>query len=181
MRQNRPETDAFPSKTNRSWPVTFANAFQIALDTLWMHKMRSALTPFGIIIDIAAVVLVGASLGVVRESVVRSTTRTFGTDNFLVARVGSIGNLDHKALAEKLRKNPKIYRREAERLASQIEPYARTAQVLQNFSDVNAGKKTFLSAQFTGSNSMIQTLCDISLSAGDFSRKTKTSDPGGLP
>jgi len=76
-----------------------------------MHKLRSALTLFGIIIGIAAVVLVGATLGVVRERVVESTARTFGTNNFIVARIGSVGALSRKELAEKLRKNPEIYKR----------------------------------------------------------------------
>ena len=131
MRQNSLETYSHHTKATQNWPVTLMNAFRIALDTLWMHKLRSALTLFGIIIGIAAVLLVGAILGVVRESVVRSTARTFGTDNFLIARVGSVGNLSRKALAEKLRKNPEIYHREAEKLSERLEPYARTAPVLQ--------------------------------------------------
>jgi len=149
------------------------NAFRIALDTLWMHKLRSVLTLFGIIIGIAAVILVGATLEVVRESIVQSTTRTFGADNFLVARVGSIGNLDRKALAEKRRKNPEIYHQEAERLAERLEPNARTASVLQNYSDVKAGKRMFLTAQVIGSGPAIQSIRSIPLSSGRFFTETE--------
>jgi putative ABC transport system permease protein len=156
------------------------NAFRIALGTLWMHKLRSALTLFGIIIGIAAVVLVGATLGVVRESVVKSTARTFGTDNFLIARVGSVGNLSQKVLAAKLRKNPEIYHREAERLAERIKPYARTAPVLQNFSDVTAGKRMFLTAQVTGSYPTIQAIRDILLSSGRFFTETENQRSQGV-
>lgn len=145
-----------------------------------MHKLRSALTLLGIIIGIAAVVLVGATLGVVRETVVQSTARTFGTDNFLIAQVGSVGNLNRKALSEKIRKNPEIYRREAERLAKRLEPYARTAPVLQNFSDVKAGKRIFLTAQITGSNSTIQTIRDIPLSSGRFFTETENQRSRGV-
>jgi putative ABC transport system permease protein len=168
MRQNSPEAYSHHTKTPQNWPVTLVNAFRIALDTLWMHKLRSALTLFGIIIGIAAVVLVGAILGVVRESVVRSTARTFGTDNFLIAQVGSVGNLSRKALAEKLRKNPEIYHQEAERLSERLEPYAQTAPVLQTFSDVKAGKRIFLTAQVIGSSPTIRTIRDIPLSRGRF-------------
>lgn len=180
MSRNPPETYSPHAKTNRSWPVTLVNAFRIALDTLWMHKLRSALTLFGIVIGIAAVVLVGATLGVVRESVVRSTARTFGTDNFLIARVGSVGNLSRKALAEKIRKNPEIYRREAESLAERLEPYARTAPVLQNFSDVKAGKRMFLTAQVTGSSPAIRIIRDIPLSSGRFFTETENQRSLGV-
>ncbi len=164
----------------RNWPATITTAFRIALDTLWMHKLRSALTLFGIIIGIAAVVLVGASLRVVRESVIRSTAQTFGSDNFLVAQVGSVGNLSRKALAEKLRKNPEIYRREAERLAERLKPLARTAPLLQEFSDVKAGKRMFLTAQVIGSNSKIQMIRDIELSSGRFYTETENLRSKGV-
>ncbi len=169
MRQSQPDATRRPAEeTAPDWPATLANAFRIALDTLWMNKLRSVLTLLGIIIGIAAVVLVGATLGVVRESIVLSATRTFGADNFLIAQVGSTGNLSRKMLSNKLRKNPEIYRREAERLAERIEPYARTTLVLQTFSDVKAGKRTFLTAQVIGCDPVIQTIRDIPLSDGRF-------------
>jgi putative ABC transport system permease protein len=180
MRNNPPETDSSRPHTAQNWSVTLANAFRIALDTLWMHKLRSALTLFGIVIGIAAVVLVGATLGVVRESVIESTARTFGTDNFLIARVGSVGDLDRKALADKLRKNPEIYRREAQELAERLAPYARTAPVLQNFSDVKAGKRTFLTAQIIGSDPTIQTIRDIPLTGGRFFTETENQRSQGV-
>lgn len=180
MRRNTPETHTTHKTTTQNWSVTFINAFQIALDTLWLHKLRTVLALFGIIIGIAAVVLVGATLEVVRESVVRSTASTFGTDNFLISQVGSVGNLSRKALAEKLRKNPEIYRREAERLAEQIEPYARTAPVLQNFSDVKAGNRTFLTAQIIGSIPTIQAIRNIKLSSGRFYTEIESQRSKGV-
>jgi len=180
MLPNPPATPTRPDRTARAWPATLANAFRIALDTLWMHKLRSALTLFGIIIGIAAVVLVGATLGVVRDSVVRSTARTFGTDNFLIAQVGSVGDLGRKELAEKLRKNPRIYRREADRLARRLEPYARTASVLQALSDVRAGDRVFLTAQVTGSTPAIQSIRDIPVGAGRFFTETETRRSQGV-
>ncbi|MBN2241121.1 MAG: ABC transporter permease [Acidobacteria bacterium] len=180
MKRNTSETPSAHKAAMRNWSVTFLNAFRIALDTLWLHKLRTVLALFGIIIGIAAVVLVGATLGVVRESVMRSTAGTFGTDNFLISQVGSVGNLSRKALADKLRKNPEIYRREAETLAARIEPYARTAPVLQNFSDVKAGKNTFLTAQVTGSSPEIRTIRNIELSSGRFYAETENQRSKGV-
>ena len=133
-----------------------------------MNKLRSALTLFGIIIGIAVVVLVGATLGVVRERVVESTARTFGTNNFIIAQIGSVGTLSRKELEEKLRKNPEIYRREAERLAERLQPDALTSPVLQQYSDIKAGNRMYLTALVTGSDTNLQTIRNIELSSGRF-------------
>jgi putative ABC transport system permease protein len=179
-RHNPPATRNGHTGTVQLWSVTIINAFRIALDTLWMHKLRSVLTLFGIIIGIAAVVLVGATLGVVRERVVDSTARTFGTNNFIIARIGSVGNLSRKELAEKLRKNPEIYRREAERLAKRLNPDALTSPVLQQYSDVKSGNKMYLNAQVTGSDTNLQTISNIQLSSGRFFTETENRRSQGV-
>src|SRR5512147_828825 len=103
-----------PEEQRYGWAAAIRNAFWIAVGTLWSHKLRSVLTIFGIVIGIAAVVLIGATLGALRETAARSTAKTIGADTFIIAQVASVGNLSRKKLSDKLRKNPKIYRREAE-------------------------------------------------------------------
>jgi len=179
-RQNSPEKQSKRVKNVRQWSIPIINAFHIALDTLWTHKLRSALTLFGIIIGIAVVVLVGATLGVVRERVVESTARTFGTNNFIIAQIGSVGTLSRKELAEKLRKNPEIYRREAEKLAQRMNPAALTSPVLQQFSDVKAGNRMYLNALVTGSDTNLQTIRNIQLSSGRFFTETEYQRSQGV-
>jgi putative ABC transport system permease protein len=145
-----------------------------------MHKLRSALTLFGIIIGIAVVVLVGATLGVVRERVVESTARTFGTNNFIIAQIGSVGTLSRKELEEKLRKNPEIYRREAEKLAERLNPDALTSPVLQQYSDVKAGNRMYLTALVTGSDTNLRTIRNIELSSGRFFTETENRRSKGV-
>ena len=152
----------------RAWIVALGNALVIALDTLWAHKLRSVLTVFGIVIGIAAVVLVGATLGVIGEIAVRTTAQTFGANTFIVSRIASVGDLTRKELSEKLRKNPEIYRREAEALAGRLGESAITAPALQAVADVKAGNRTFLAASITGSTAAIQEIRDIRLSSGRF-------------
>ncbi|MBN1570555.1 MAG: ABC transporter permease [Acidobacteria bacterium] len=144
------------------------NSFSLAVKTLWAHKLRSILTIFGIVIGIAAVVLIGATLGVVREMAVKSTAQTIGADTFIIAQVASVGNLSRKELSNKLRRNPEIYRREAERLAVRVEESALAAPVLDAFADVKAGNKLFRAASVTGSTESIQTIRNIRLSSGRF-------------
>ena len=148
--------------------IPIGNALSIALNTLWMHKLRSILTLFGIIVGIAAVVLVGATLGVVRDMAVQTTAQTFGINTFVVSQVASAGSLSRKELSEKLRRNPEIYRREAEKLASRLTDGLITAPALQEVADVKAGNKTFLAASITGSTPALRIIRDIRLSSGRF-------------
>jgi putative ABC transport system permease protein len=133
-----------------------------------MHKLRTFLTLFGIIVGISAVVLVGATLAVVRDKASKTTAQSFGVNSFIVSQVGSAGNLSRKALSEKLRKNPELYRREAERLAARISREAIAAPSLQEVADVKARNRTFLAASITGSVAQIQIIRDIALSSGRF-------------
>ena len=148
--------------------VALLNSLRIAMGTLWFHRLRSFLTIFGIVIGIAAVILIGATLETVRETARKSTAQTIGADSFIISRVASVGNLSRKALADKLRKNPEIYRREAEAFISRVHDIAVAAPTLEEISDVKAGNKTFLAAGITGSTANIQIIRNIKLSSGRF-------------
>jgi putative ABC transport system permease protein len=152
----------------KEWFVALTNALFIALDTLWAHKLRSALTVFGIVIGIAAVVLVGATLGIIGDIAVRTTAQTFGANTFIVSRIASVGDLTRKELSNKLRKNPEIYRREAEAFAGRLGGAATVVPALQAIADVKAGNRKFLAASITGSTAGIQEIRDIRLSTGRF-------------
>ncbi len=150
-------------------PATrLGNAFSIAAATLWANKLRSLLTVFGIVIGIASVVLAGATLLTVRDLAVRSTAQSFGTDTFIVSQVASTGSLSRKELADKLRRNPKIYRREAEVLARRMAESAETAPALQSITDIKAGNKTFLGATVIGATANIQDIRDVRVDQGRF-------------
>ncbi len=154
--------------TPASTLIATANAFRIAAGTLWAHKLRSTLTIFGIVAGIAAVVLIGASLDVVRELAVKSTAQTIGANTFVIAQVASVGNLSRKELSTKLRKNPEIYRREADALAARMESDVLAAPMIEEIADVKAGNKRLQSATICGSNSNIQAIREVNLSSGRF-------------
>ena len=155
-------------RRNSSGPLRCLNSLRIAASTLWSHKLRSILTVFGIVVGIAAVVLIGATLKAVRETALKSTAQTIGADTFLISRVASVGNLSRKELSDKLRKNPEIYRREAEAFASRVRDIALAAPTLEEIADVKAGNTTFLAASITGSTADIQPIRNIQLSNGRF-------------
>jgi putative ABC transport system permease protein len=145
-----------------------ATALRVALETLWGHPLRSSLTILAIVIGIAAVVLAGAAIQGLREYAVTTTAQAFGANTFLISQVGSLGNISRKELVEKLRKNPEIYRREAETLARALSESSRVAPTLRAVADVKRGNRTFLGASVTGSSANLETVRDIRLSQGRF-------------
>ena len=158
----------FADRSKRKGLSALGNALRIAVDTLWANKLRSSLTVLGIVIGIAAVVLVGAAVEALREYAITTTAQAFGSNTFLISQVASAGTLSRKELADKLRKNPEIYRREAEALGRLVSGVTRTAATLQAVADVKSGNKTFLAASITGTNASLEAIKNIQLSAGRF-------------
>ena len=152
----------------REWWGTIRISLNIAASTLWAHKLRSLLTIFGIVTGIAAVVLIGGTLDVIRTIASKSTAQTIGADTFIISQVASVGDLSRKDLARKLRIHPEIYRREAESFALRSKEAARAAPGLSEMADVKAGNKLFLAASITGSIPDIQLIRNIELDAGRF-------------
>jgi putative ABC transport system permease protein len=160
--------ESLPIRWFREWMGTIQNSLSIAASTLWTHKLRSLLTIFGIVTGIAAVVLIGATLDVVRTIAAKSTAQTIGADTFIISQVASVGDLSRKDLARKMRIHPEIYRREGESFALRSQEIARTAPGLSAIADVKAGNKTFRAASITGSTTDIQFVRNIELSSGRF-------------
>lgn len=140
----------------------------IAVRTLWVHKLRSVLTIFGIVVGITAVILIGATLNVIRDIAARSTAQTIGANSYILSQAATFGSLNRKELSDKLRKNPEIYRREAEALAQRTRGTARTAPSLSAVADVKSDNKTFLAASINGSIPDIQMIRNIELNSGRF-------------
>jgi len=148
--------------------AALVSPLSVAAETLWANKLRSFLTVLGIVIGIAAVVLVGAAIEALREYTLATTAQAFGSNTFLISQVASAGALSRKELADKLRRNPEIYRREAEALGHLVSETTRTAATLQAVADVKWGNKTYLAASVTGSSASLEIIKNIRLSQGRF-------------
>jgi putative ABC transport system permease protein len=166
MDLNKPAHSA--DRSRRETLSALGSALRIAADTLWAHKLRSFLTVLGIVIGIAAVVLVGAAVETLREYAIATTAQAFGSNTFLISQVASAGTLSRKELADKLRRNSEIYRREAEALGRLVSGVARTAATLQAVADVKSGNRTFLAASVTGTTAGLEAIKNIRLSEGRF-------------
>jgi putative ABC transport system permease protein len=86
----------------------YADAFRIALQSILEHKLRAVLTLLGVIIGVASVVVVGASISGLNSYVTEKVSKILGANHFMFARMASNGPLSEEEYERRNRRNKKI-------------------------------------------------------------------------
>jgi putative ABC transport system permease protein len=86
----------------------YTDAFKIALDSIFAHKLRAFLTLIGIIIGVAAVVVVGASISGLNSYVSTQISKVLGANHFMIARMAFSNRLPDDQFEQVNRRNKKI-------------------------------------------------------------------------
>lgn len=90
----------------------YTDAFIIALKSILEHKLRAFLTLIGIIIGVAAVVVVGASISGLKTYVIDRVSKVLGSEHFMVTRMASTGRMSDEEYEKKNRRNKRVTWRE---------------------------------------------------------------------
>jgi len=72
----------------------YTDAFWIALKSILEHKLRAFLTLIGIIIGVAAVIVVGASIAGLKTYVIGQVSKVLGSNHFMITRMAMVGNIE---------------------------------------------------------------------------------------
>lgn len=86
----------------------YTDALKIAVQSIFAHKLRAFLTLIGIIIGVASVVTVGASISGLNTYVVDKVTKVLGSNHFMIARMVSSGRLSDEEFERMNRRNKRI-------------------------------------------------------------------------
>lgn len=86
----------------------YSDALKIALQSIFAHKLRAFLTLIGIIIGVASVVTVGASISGLNTYVVEKITKVLGSNHFMIARMAFSGDMDDEEFERRNRRNPRL-------------------------------------------------------------------------
>lgn len=86
----------------------YADALKIALQSIFAHKLRAFLTLIGIIIGVASVVTVGASISGLNTYVVDKLAKVLGSNHFMIARIASSGRLSDDEFEKMNRRNKRL-------------------------------------------------------------------------
>jgi putative ABC transport system permease protein len=86
----------------------YSDAFWIAFKSIMEHKMRAFLTLIGIIIGVAAVVVVGASISGMKTYVIDKVSKVLGSNHFMVTRMANTGRISDEEFERRNRRNKDI-------------------------------------------------------------------------
>ena len=86
----------------------YADALSIAVQSIFAHKLRAFLTLIGIIIGVASVVTVGASISGLNTYVVDKVAKILGSNHFMIARIAANGRLSDEDFERMNRRNKRL-------------------------------------------------------------------------
>ena len=86
----------------------YSDAFWIAVKSILEHKLRAFLTLIGIIIGVAAVVVVGASISGLKTYVIDKVSKVLGANHFMITRLAFMGHMDDQEFERKNRLNKPV-------------------------------------------------------------------------
>ena len=92
----------------RAFLAFYIDAAKIALQSIYAHKLRAFLTLIGIIIGVASVVVVGASISGLNNYVIDKVAKILGANHFMIARMASSGELSEEEWDEMNRRNKRL-------------------------------------------------------------------------
>jgi putative ABC transport system permease protein len=86
----------------------YSDALKIALQSIFAHKLRAFLTLIGIIIGVASVVTVGASISGLNTYVVERVSKVLGSNHFMIARMAYHGRMTDDEYERRNRRNKRL-------------------------------------------------------------------------
>ena len=86
----------------------YADAFLIALKSIFEHKLRAFLTLLGVIIGVASVVVVGASISGLNSYVMEKVTKVLGANHFMMTRMAFSGQMEDDEFERRNKRNKKL-------------------------------------------------------------------------
>ncbi|HZS06605.1 MAG TPA: ABC transporter permease [Blastocatellia bacterium] len=98
-----------PKRGIRSYISFYLDAFRLALQSVLAHKLRAFLTLIGIIIGVASVVVVGASINGFNSYVLTNVGKVLGINHFMIARMAASGRMSEEQWERMMKRNKRLY------------------------------------------------------------------------
>ena len=142
-------------------------AFRIAMESIWSHKMRSILTLLGIIIGVASVVTVGGAINGFGTFASDRISSNFGSNTFIVSRFPMTGvSADDWELI--VRRNKNITRADMEAVAERCESCMAISPMMRRSSDVKRAGRIIQDAPVQGVSEDMPKIQALDLDEGRF-------------
>ena len=128
----------------------FWESIRLALQSIFAHKLRTFLTLLGIIIGVAAVMVVGAGIEGLETYVTDSISRVLGSNSFIVAKYARFGHVAQEEWEKMIRRNKDIRLSDIDFLKRYCKACVEVAGEISRQSDVYRGSKEILGTRISG-------------------------------
>ena len=165
--------ESFPSisgnKGNRGNRTLDAlwEAFRIAVDSIWTHKLRSILTLLGIIIGMASVVVVGGAIEGLSSYVSDRLISTFGSNTLIVDRFPMI-NVSEEEFEKMIKRNKRLYVTDMHAVDKLCDGCEAIAPSMSGTDDIKRLDQIFYDASINGVSEDTPKIQELELAEGRF-------------
>jgi putative ABC transport system permease protein len=146
----------------------YIDAARIALQSILAHKLRAFLTLIGIIIGVASVVVVGASISGLNTYVVDKVTKVLGANHFMIARIAFSGQMSDEMFEKMNRRNKKLQWDDYEWVKDNCRSCAEVGAQVNAQTDLSQDGIEFPSAQVFGVTANMVDIEDKTISEGRY-------------
>ncbi len=142
-------------------------AFRIATDSIWNHKLRSMLTLLGIIIAIASVVTVGGAIEGLGAYIWKQLSSTFASNTFVVARIAG-ANMSEEEYEKRIKRNKNLYAADLRAVEGACEGCEAISPMMRGTDTIKRGNKVVYDANISGVSADMPKIQSVDLAEGRF-------------
>ncbi|HUR99268.1 MAG TPA: ABC transporter permease, partial [Pyrinomonadaceae bacterium] len=153
----------------------YFDAFWIAIKSILEHKLRAFLTLIGIIIGVAAVVVVGASISGLKTYVVETASKVLGSNHFMMNRMASMGRMSDEQFERRNRLNKDIKWEEYEYVRDNCQLCAEVGSQVNSGTDLSQNGIEMPSTRIIGATANMADIEDKTMSEGRFMTDEESS------
>lgn len=146
----------------------YSDAFWIAIKSILEHKLRALLTLIGIIIGVAAVVVVGASIAGLKTYVVETASKVLGSNHFMMTRMASMGRMSDEEFERRNRRNKDIKWEEYEYVRDNCELCSEVGAQVNSGADLSLAGVEMPATRIMGVTANMAEIEDKTMSEGRF-------------
>lgn len=146
----------------------YTDAFRIAVDSILAHKLRAFLTLIGIIIGVAAVVVVGASISGLNSYVSTQIGKILGANHFMMARMAFSQRPSDDEFERVNRRNKNLTVEEYEFVKERCQNCAEVGAEMNNGVDLNQNGIEMPGVAVNGVTANVVDIEDKTIVAGRF-------------
>jgi len=146
----------------------YSDAFWIAVKSILEHKLRALLTLIGIIIGVAAVIVVGASISGLKTYVVDKASKVRGSNHFMMNRMASMGRMSDEEFERRNRRNKDITWEEFEYVRANCKNCSEVGAQINGSTDINQNGVEMPSVRVIGVTANMADIEDKTIIDGRF-------------